>query len=182
MYIHRFQITKLASRILLLLFLYNSIGYFFIFKCVQSAIKKQASQTIQSHPPDKLLKDIAFHKNNLNAINWMEEDKELLYNGRLYDVAKTTETTDSVIYHCLSDVLEDDLNDQLDDHVKNNVTENTLKHPSKKAPLEPIQLYFSTGPFLSFDLLSFSIYPPVSLSASYLPVYIEMIAPPPKFS
>jgi hypothetical protein len=149
---------------------------------VQSAIKKQASQTIQSQPSDNLLKDIAFHKNNLNTINWVEEDEELLYNGRLYDVAKITETTDSVIYHCLSDVLEDDLNDQLDDHVKNNVTENMLKHPSKKAPLKPVKLYFSTDPLLSFELLSFSIYPPVSLTASYLPVYIEMTAPPPKLS
>jgi hypothetical protein len=182
MYIPKFRITKLTSRILLLIFLYNSIGYFFIFKCAQSAIKKQAIQTIQSQSSHNLLETIAFHKNDLNAINWIEKDDEFLYKGRLYDVANITETADSVIYQCLGDVLEDDLYDHLDDHIKINITDYTQKHSSKKASLKPVELYFSGRSLLSFDLFSFILDPPNPTSISYSPVYIEMCAPPPKFS
>src|SRR4051812_34432885 len=116
MYIRKFRITKLTFGVLLLIFLYNSIGYFFIFKCVQSDIKKEVAQSIQS-VPDHALKAIAFNKMDVKKINWIEAKEEMRYNGEMYDVAKISETADSIIYYCMSDENEDRLYNELEEHV-----------------------------------------------------------------
>jgi endonuclease III-like uncharacterized protein len=179
MYIDKLGITKLTSRILLLVFLYNSIGYFLIFKCLQSSIQKEITESIQSPASNKLFKVLSFHKKDLKKINWVEDEKEMRYNGELYDIAKITETADSIIYYCINDEDEDQLYSQLDDHLTNHVILTTT-HSSKKITAESIKLYFSNEHHFSFDLYSISFLPHISICTTYLPVYMEMNAPPPK--
>jgi hypothetical protein len=181
MYIRRLRITKLTFRIILSLFLYNSIGYFFIFKCVQADIRQQVAEQMQLQPFYKNLKAIAFDKHDVKKINWIEEEKEMRYQGELYDVAKTIETPDSVIYYCRSDEDEDQLYHQLDDHITNHVLLPTNTPASKKVAPEPVKLYFSTEHHSSFNLFV-SSRSPVFVFSAFLPVYIEMDAPPPKFA
>jgi hypothetical protein len=178
MYIRKFRITRLTFTALLLVFLYNSMGYFFIFKCLQSDIKEQVAQNIQSLSSNAL-KIIAFNKKDIKKINWIEEKEEMRYDGEMYDVAKTRETSDSIIYYCMSDENEDRLYSELEDHVTNHVILPESNPASKKITSESINLYFTDEYHFSFDLTSSSL-SHLSIHSNYLPVYIERDAPPPK--
>jgi hypothetical protein len=178
----RLGIAKLISWSLLLIFLYNVAGYFFIFRLEQSVLKKETIQHIQFQHLEGQLKVIAFRNADLKNVEWMEQGEEMRYKGKLYDIARILKTADSTVYYCQSDEHEDQLYIQLDDHIKNHVLQSTSKKSSKKTAPKSFELYFLNKSSFSFTRYSIPIRIQTDFLNAYLPVYIELNAPPPWLS
>ncbi len=99
---------KRVLTISLLFFLFlGQAGYQFVF------------QTMKEIHKEKMIADILpnIKESNLvridaadEAIYWVEEGREMIYQGRLYDIVRTSGEPNQLLYHCLADGKEDDIN------------------------------------------------------------------------
>ena len=78
---------KIAVFSLLAIFLFNSFGYFIVFKVAQLEARKEIKTKIKLGLPEKELTAIEFKKSDLKNIHWVKENKEFYYENKLYDVA-----------------------------------------------------------------------------------------------
>ena len=73
---------KAAAIFLLGIFLFNTAGYFIAFKSVQYQIKKEIKAEIKKNINSDELTVIIISKKQINKIDWLEEGKEMNYNGK----------------------------------------------------------------------------------------------------
>jgi len=73
---------KAAAIFLLGIFLFNIAGYFIAFKLVQYQIKKEIKAEIKKNINSDELTAIIISKKQINKIDWLEEGKEMNYNGQ----------------------------------------------------------------------------------------------------
>lgn len=98
---------KLISISLLFLFLYNTIGCYFVFKFIQHEIHEEIEKQIKNEIPDAELELISFKIDD--KIDWKEKDKEFEHNNKMYDVVRIEIKKDSINYYCIDDKKEEDL-------------------------------------------------------------------------
>ncbi|MGB3947378.1 MAG: hypothetical protein WBM13_05320 [Bacteroidia bacterium] len=176
------MITKKAfSFVLLAIFLFNIVGYFIAFKIVQHKVRSEVKTAIKQTLTANQLTVIEIYKTGQNQLIWKEKNKEFYYKGELYDIVKTEEKTESIIYYCINDKQEEQLFEHLEEHVNNYMSENhfSKKSSSKKNHFDSIKLYLSNVVALTLatitDTTTFNTY-----SLLYTSSFIEISTPPPK--
>ena len=147
---------KITAIVLLVIFLFNIMGYFIAFKITQHQIKCEVAGRISSFELSKFtennteLTKIKVHKRELHKIVFKDKGKEIFLDNKMYDIVKTTETDEHIIYHCLHDKEESILVAGLEEHINNTVVgDNPIKNnSSKKISIPSIKLFLQSNEFL----------------------------------
>jgi hypothetical protein len=117
---------KTLAIFIIVLLLFNSMGYYIVFKTMQYAIKKEIKNSIKQGVPDKnlsLIKVAVNDEQNQAEIEWLEEH-EFRYRGQMFDVVRSSLSNDTSYYYCINDKQEEQLFSSLDKQIE---------HHSKKS-------------------------------------------------
>ena len=131
-------LKKIITISLLLLVFLGQAGYQFIAEAIREVHKEKMLEAILPYLKDEQLAEIA---SDDQGIYWVEEDREFIYNGTMYDVVKCITVAGKTSLLCVSDQQEDKINS-----LCNKVTEQNSSqagnHKNSKQPnliLEYIQ-------------------------------------------
>jgi hypothetical protein len=126
------------------IFLFNSVGYFVVFKTAEFELKSEIKIKIKQGLPTKELVTLTIPSKELKTIVWHDGGKEFSYKGKMYDVVKSEQIENAITYYCIDDSKETNLFANLDEHINANViTTNTGKqHPTKKLNDHVVKIYF----------------------------------------
>lgn len=89
----------------LLIFMFQSVGMFLLFRIKQADIRQEIKSRIKAGVPEAELTIFRFNPENLKQLKWVE-DHEFIYQERMYDIVSTAYEGEIVIYHCLHDKQE----------------------------------------------------------------------------
>ena len=134
---------KVVPFLLLFIFLFNTMGYFIVFKCSRFYIKETVENAIEDGVDAQFLTSITVQKNEIHELEWTDEN-EFRYKNDFFDVFKKVEHVSAVTYYCLDDTKERNLVSALDEHIlKNVIGDKPLKNNSEKSPnlYESIKLF-----------------------------------------
>lgn len=136
---------KLAVLFLLFIFLFNTVGYYIAFKTVQYSVKREIKAEIKHGLDITQLTTIIINKKALSAVEWLENGKEMRYNGELFDVVSSIENSNSITYYCINDKQEEVLFANLDEHINRYIAaDKPIKNNAAKKLIEQVvKLYFS---------------------------------------
>ncbi len=176
-------LKKTAIVFLLFIFLFNTVGYYISFKVMECEIKTKSECDIEQGITIDALTKVVINKNNTRNIEWMDDGKEMRYNGEFYDIVKSTTASKDITYYCINDEEEDVLFAALDDYINTNIADSKpVKNGSSKKLLDHvIKIFFfneesfslATTPSLKKDFFSINLF--------YMPALIETNSPPPEF-
>jgi hypothetical protein len=102
----RHALLVFTSIILVGLFIYNSLGYYFVNQAIRLIHKGQVFESLPDIPDD-LLVSIQVSKNGNSTDLNFESSKEITYKGRKYDVKKVIDQGSYITYLCFQDIKED---------------------------------------------------------------------------
>ena len=176
---------RLLSIIIIILFLYNTVGYLALFKSLQYGIKKEIKTRIKRKLDDSDLMLIKFpshpNKQQQKLFHWKEEN-EFVYEGNMYDVVRQYSIHDTIYFYCIKDSNETELFANLDAQVGQNMASNALsRNLTKLFKLSFDQSFLRS---FSFDYClqsSKSIYC-LFQSFNYLSVQKDVETPPPELA
>lgn len=173
---------KIAIFSLLAIFLFNSVGYFIVFKVAQIEARKEIKTKIKLGLPDRELTSIEFPKSELSTIHWIKENKEFYFKGKLYDVVKKDEKSSSIVFYCIDDKQEHALFASLDKHVDTFISSQSSKRnsPSKKLNNHVIKIYFANSFDFNFFTNSTILFHSFS-TKNHPSEFQETSSPPPEF-
>jgi len=176
-----FQMKKLVSVILLILFLFNSAGYYLVFKINQNKIRSQIKTEIKLSLNTNELKKITFSFFEIKSINWVKENKEFIYKNNMYDVVKSEKTDTGVTFYCIDDKQEKELFANLDEHINTHSATNNKKNKTHKNSLDSFfKLYYSIKKSEKIFLNEEAIFY-FSKNRIYASNSLEIDSPPPQF-
>lgn len=155
---------KLAVIFLLSIFLFNTVGYYIAFKAVQYNVKREIKSEVKRGLGANELTMITINKNDLSTVEWLENGKEMRYNGELFDIVRSAENSSSVNYYCINDKQEELLFANLDDHINRYIaSDKPIKNNAAKKLVEHVvKLYFSSEESQQFCLVFSSVIHSVS--------------------
>ena len=110
-------VKKVFSTLLIIIFLYNVLGYFFVFAFKQSANKKFVKNELNKEKTNHLIV-IKLSITDKKTFNW-ESDDEIRINNKLYDVISKKQNGNELILYCYNDTKEESLFASLENHIKN---------------------------------------------------------------
>jgi hypothetical protein len=148
---------RIVSFVLLLLFLYNFIGYFPVFEIMQQKIKADVEKEIKTNLRNRKLEVLRIPRSvyqnpgkNFHRVN----EHEISWNGNLYDIVKQEVSSDTIIIYAVHDKAEENLFSMLDHQIKNYVDSNKpLKNKGSGKPVKnSIKEYFFEYSRLCFKL------------------------------
>jgi len=123
---------RITAILLILLLLFDSFGYIFVYLELSSYFKKEAAGKINDFIPENELEIISFHKTKLlstvSSLNFVKE-KEIKINGTLYDIYKIEYRNDSVFIFCLNDKNENILEKAFTSYVDRKINDKTSRNP-----------------------------------------------------
>ncbi len=160
---------RFISVILLFVFLYNISGYYIWFKLEQFNIKSE----IRSGSEVKKMTLFTVPLNFKSGIVWIEDNKEFIYHGEMFDVVKMKINNNVKYYYCINDKKEKQL---IVDFIKKDKSqkksENILqKVINNKYQIQPFTLIVYNHP----TIINFGI-----LLIHYKSKTKDIISPPPK--
>jgi hypothetical protein len=170
-------IKKLASIFLILLIGFNSFGLFFFYWGEIQLCKIKADEYSNAdYMPAKSLIVFSSGTKGLERV----DKKEILVDGKLYDIVRTETSNGITLYYTISDEEEDEYVQNLTDWEKNNAEEKSL--PGKTINLHMAK-YFTAEKY--HGPLSVSLLHPctdvntASDSFFYASPYKNIFSPPP---
>jgi len=95
-----------VSLLLVGLFLYNSMGYYFVNQAIRLIHKQQVFADL-SQTPDELLVSFIFKKSSINALNIDGQNAEIEIKGKKYDIKKQVDSGEYLTIYCKPDCKED---------------------------------------------------------------------------
>jgi len=167
---------KLFSIFFLAIFIFNSIGYYFLFLMLDSSNRSEIQASLFQ---SRYTETIRLHKSELKNIIFKEDGKEILYNGELYDVKDKFCAGDYFFFHCMNDKKETHLVAALDNQVKNNSypCDNKKQNNFSKNPVK--DLFF---PEKNANLISSFKFEFPSLICPLPSFILQISSPPPEVS
>lgn len=173
-------LIKISSIIFLGVFLFNLAGYLLVFKSFQYLIRREIKQQIKMSVPEDQLEKITFSKNE--KILWVKADKEFIYKENMYDVVRTEQTKDKIIFYCIHDFKETKLFAGIDNVVKSQMNGNSKRTRQINILLKQIvKDYYSPSLDNSFELGE-SVIQWFRQNSNIKYIYSEVKTPPPQFS
>ena len=107
-------LKRLISILLAMTLIFNSAGYILVFYQLKKYFKKEAFSKLENYIDPKDLTTIVISKHqydNEDENFYFVEPHEIKYFGKMYDIARTDFTEDSVVIHALNDENEDNLHE-----------------------------------------------------------------------
>jgi len=155
---------KLLAICIVVLLLFNSMGYYIVFKATQYAIKKEVKSLIKQGVPDKDLSLIKVAVDDVQKqaeLKWLDK-KEFRYRGQMFDIVRYYTRNDTTYYYCINDKQEAKLFSHLDKQIEHhskksdatrskvhNIYKNLIRHYTVNSKLSicPVSrsLFFSTA-------------------------------------
>jgi len=152
---------KITAFIFCVLLLFSMSGQFIVFKSIQYSVKKEIKRKIKNTVPADELHYISLSKSDAEKkLNWLEEDKEFIFNGRMYDVVKVVADADTLHFYCINDEQEEKLFAGLEELVQKemNATKTEKKVSVKKAVTDYFhhekEVHFCATTIQSFNMHS----------------------------
>ena len=136
---------KKATDILLLgIFLFNTTGYFVFFKIAQIEIKKEIKREIKLHLQSEELTIIRFSNSDINAIHWIEKNKEFIYQDQMFDIVRSSSNSNETTFYCINDKQEKKIFQNLEEQVLKQIesNKNSKSDSSKKNADNIVKTYF----------------------------------------
>lgn len=99
---------KISSVLLCGLLIYNSLGYFLVLSTIRVAMRHQ-HWSLLSTLPEEQLSTFVFKKNAINSRLKIVDEREILVDGKLYDVLRKTDDGKHIKYFCVYDKKEETL-------------------------------------------------------------------------
>ena len=96
---------KTLSYLLLLLFLFNSLGYYFVFELYKFNVKKEMQK--RTNIGSVALTILKISDIKADSEFQRVEKKEIRYKGSLYDVIKEVQSGRATIFYCIHDKKEE---------------------------------------------------------------------------
>ena len=166
-------LRKYLSVILVGLFLFDLGGYYLWFSMSQKSIQKEIKHQIRAGLNEEDLTVFNLSGQNEKLFLWIKPGKEFRYQGEMYDVVKTREEEQGIVYYCICDVKEKQL------IAKYNFTHNPGKDTARQIRrLLSLQYLPESIPLIYTVELSDYFYP--SLTLAYLFTFPDILSPPPK--
>lgn len=174
---------KAPAIFLLLLIIYQLLGYYSIHQLQIYHIKKEVKKRIKkSIPNDELIK-FTFALSETNKIQWVKKGKEFIFEKLMYDVVEAKIVADSINYLCIADFKETQLYAQLDSYVNNFLTTHPNKNKKAAQLIKKISLeYFVKKNGFSTLYITSKKWMNYFLSCTTYVVFQRTESPPPKFS
>jgi hypothetical protein len=94
-------VKKLISILLLFVFWISSIGYFHVFRLMQSEIRHSIKSQLEQGVPEKDLVRISFQ--GTEKPDWVREGKEFRHQGRMYDIVRSGCEDGKTVFYCIDD-------------------------------------------------------------------------------
>lgn len=179
----RNRLKKTISIFLLSIFLFNSIGYYAVFKFSEYQIKKIAKRAVFAHLDDSQYEIITIKKNNLDEIEFKEDGKEIIYKDQLYDIGKKTETENEIVFYCINDKDEEALITSLKTHIDNHIALFKTKKSNsshKKTTDSSFKIYFKNKQNLSNYRANTEYNYSELKEIIYISAHKEICTPPPE--
>lgn len=171
------SLKKILILQLLLLLVCNQLGYYFFYAFNQYKIKEEIKHQLAADLPENKLSVFC---SDDRAIVWEDEEQELSFNGKMYDIARTKIINNKKYYYCLSDDEETALLKNYTDKCK---TENDNTKQKKNKSNTFFQLVFlSTSENLNYNFhnaIHKNLYP--FYSQESIDKVLATNYPPPKF-
>lgn len=159
---------KVAAYFLLSIFLFNTMGYFVVFKFSQYQIKEAIKKDIENGVIDNALTSFEIKNADLSSINWTDGEDEFEYNGNRYDIVHQIATKNGITFFCINDAQEGKLFSNLDGHIKNHVTPTKPeKNNSTKSLTDDVVKFCSKDTFTVKAIL------PSTITKSFLPFILN---------
>jgi len=175
-------LKKTTILILCVIILFNTGGYYLAYFQVQNYFKSIATGRINEYIP---LDKLTLIKINLKSTESDSKkdyikvnEKEISYNGNMYDIYQEEKSGDTLVLYCLSDENEDKLDQAFSEYVNKsgidciNQSVRNLLGSIIKIALPPIK--FSYNEFTLFNLVIFKS------RNNLLNVIIDVPVPPPR--
>lgn len=166
---------KVISYVLLLIFLYNTGGYYLWFKAEQFHIKSEIRKEIQTGIKHEFLTIITVPVNDESSIKWVELDKEFIFHDEMFDVVKIKSDKKTKQYYCINDKNEKQL---IADFIKKESSQKKSENILQKV----INNKYQTKPFTLniFDyFINVDFY---ALVDHYCSITIDVRSSPPKIN
>jgi len=97
---------KLLAYGVLVVFLFNSMGYFVIYEVNRYLIRKEMQTAISRSPVITVIEVPA--SGTGNPVTWINK-REFIYQGSMYDVIYTSVRSTKTLYYCIHDKKEENL-------------------------------------------------------------------------
>jgi hypothetical protein len=110
------RLKNIISVSLLLIFLFHFAGFYVYFIFSLNGIHKQMRNELKATPFEKL-QVFSFSKTDFEKKKIGED--EMKVNGKMYDIARVEENSESITVYCVQDGAEDNLLSFLDQILKN---------------------------------------------------------------
>jgi len=177
-------LKKVLSIFLVLLIVFNTGGYFFIYFQLGNYFKQIAFNKINDFVPLEKLELIRININsdayNDDDIYDRVNDKEFSYYGNMYDIYKEDISNDTLFLYCVSDENEDIINNAIDIYINEKKNDN-----SNSAITNIIKIFITialTPNEIDFKLINtyknnLNLY-----QLTYQNIIVDVPSPPPRFS
>lgn len=173
---------KILAIFLLAIFLFNYMGYFIASKVALKEAKREMRFALRAGIIDeKLTVLITIPKKEMASVLFVDEGKEIIYKGELYDIINRTESKNAVTFKCINDKNEEQLLSNLEDHITSYVGTPASPKSSngKKIGQNLVKLYYSEPMIIQFAFVS-----PITIKTPFLTnfisEYLEISSPPPR--
>lgn len=171
---------KIASILILSLFIYNTIGFLAIHPFMSMYYKYIGMQRADNTSEEEMIELLVFNKEDILEgkidFRWIHS-REFKYNGDMYDIVKKEETDKELIVYCINDTKEKKLEEEFEKRVHKNSTEDK-QHPtinnyniSLSEPVQSEQIGIAVVYETAFNYLR---------TDSYKSLYLDILSPPPR--
>jgi len=174
-------LKRTFSYLFLLIFIFNTVGYFPVFLYLQCQVKHDIKQRIKQSIPQEELTIFTLTEAQYKNLDWVE-DHEFRLNGDMYDVVrKNTDDKGSIVMYVINDKKEKEVFTNLEQQIEDNLENTTTGKNVKKV------LKHFTGIYLPFKkLICFvpekEIQFPLSFQYSSITFIKEIPSPPPQLA
>jgi len=173
------DVKRIASTLLLSIFLYNIVGYYFSFSVLDLQNRSLIEKLMQN---ESTLQTLRIHKSEIKNIVFQDDDQEMSYNGEMYDIKDRSQDGDYIVFHCINDKNESELIANLDKHVQNNIdprsSSEQKQHTISNTILKDYFISRKQDVILSSEELTFPS------AICHLPsyVFLSLASPPPRIA
>jgi hypothetical protein len=174
---------------MLVLLLYNAVGYFLVFHIRHQIAQKEFEDYINSgNYSDKDLSLFKvpiqqYYENSGKDFNRVEGDFE--YNGKFYERVKERLQNDTIYIYCLNNEKEEELLAQLSDHIQTHLVDSKNKQNKPEKPFNDLLKEYLPRIETVVPEVNFSISLLAHINLRVLQIHsrdLTIPTPPPKYS
>ena len=171
---------RLLLLFLLVVFTFNSVGYYFVFKVLQEQVRSEVKSQFKQQIPESRLHLVTIKETDARLLEWEREGKEFRYKGMMYDVVRTVKQEGAVSYYCMTDVEESRLYTMLELLVKEQLSHSKKHDTAKKLLKNFLNKLFIDKYSIEIKLFQAVTSTTLPFEESLQSLALDVIAPPPK--